>query len=171
MKKRGSPLESNSSTDDGMFKIGRLGKPNGLRGFLGFYVDEADLDHLAPGTPVTVENRSLTVREIRPGKKGPQIAFTEITDRDGAEALRGNWVELEDSPRLGDDQFWTTDLIGLEVLPGGGVVIGVEHGPAQDRLVIERDNAMFEVPFVAALVPVVDVESGFVQILEVEGLG
>ena len=170
MKKRGSPLGSNSSTEGGRFKIGRLGKPNGLQGFLGFYVDEADLDRLEPGTTVTVADRLLTVRATRPGKKGPQIAFSEITDRDGAEAVRGHWVELDDSPTLGEDQFWIEELIGLEVRPGGGEVVGIEHGPAQDRLVIQRNGTRFEVPFVEALVPVVDVASGFIQVDEVEGL-
>jgi 16S rRNA processing protein RimM len=46
----------------------------------------------------------------------------------------------------------------------------VDHGPSQDRLVIERSGTRFEVPFVDELVPVVDVAGGFVEVVEIEGL-
>jgi 16S rRNA processing protein RimM len=49
-------------------------------------------------------------------------------------------------------------------------VVAVNHGPAQDRLVIERDGVRFEVPFVDPLVPVVDVEAGYIETNEIEGL-
>ena len=41
--KRASTLASSSSTDPGRFVIGRLGRPHGLDGFLGIYVDEEDI--------------------------------------------------------------------------------------------------------------------------------
>jgi ribosomal 30S subunit maturation factor RimM len=46
----------------------------------------------------------------------------------------------------------------------------VDRGPAQDRLVVERQGRRFEVPFVKELVPVVDIEGGFVVVEEIEGL-
>jgi ribosomal 30S subunit maturation factor RimM len=56
------------------------------------------------------------------------------------------------------------------VTPGGGRVVDVVFGPAQDRLVVERDAIRFEVPFVEAFVPRVDLETGVVEIVEIEGL-
>ncbi|HEX9848264.1 MAG TPA: hypothetical protein VGB33_07585 [Acidimicrobiia bacterium] len=50
------------------------------------------------------------------------------------------------------------------------MVVDVEFGAAQDRLVIERGGVRFEVPFVADLVPVVDLDHGLVEIREIEGL-
>ena len=50
------------------------------------------------------------------------------------------------------------------------LVVEVVVGSAQDRLVIERDRGTFEVPFVDDLVPVVDVDGGFVEIVELPGL-
>jgi 16S rRNA processing protein RimM len=150
--------------------VGRLGKPNGLDGFLGLYVETEDLELLQPQAIVYVGDRPYTVRSVRRGKKGPQILFEEISDRVTAEGLRGQEVFTTGRRALGEGEFWPDQLVGLEVLPRGGSIVAVNHGPSQDRLVIERDGAHFEVPFVDALVPVVDVERGFVEIVEIEGL-
>ncbi|HJS71944.1 MAG TPA: ribosome maturation factor RimM [Acidimicrobiia bacterium] len=168
MRKRGSTLESNSSTDP--YRVGRLGKPNGLDGFLGLYADTEHLIHFAPGSVVSVDGDPHTVRELRHGKKGPQVAFEDVVDRPGAELLRGREVFVDERRTLGEGEFWPGDLVGLDVRPGGGTVVEVAHGAAQDRLVIERDGARFEVPFVGELVPVVDLDIGFVEVVEIEGL-
>lgn len=169
MRKRGSQLESNSSTDPG-FRVGRLGRPHGLDGFLGLYVDEADLEYFQPGSTVFVADRPLRVRAIRRADRGHHVAFEGVTDREAAEAIRSLDVHVPERRALGEEEYWPEDLVGLEVRPGGGSVVDVSHGPAQDRLVIERDGQRFEVPFVEALVPVVDVEGGFVEVVEIEGL-
>lgn len=150
--------------------IGRLGKPNGLEGFIGVYVEPEDLIHFEPGAVVNVENTAYTVRALRHGKKGPQVAFEEVIDRAGAESLRGSDVYVPEARELGEHEFWPSDLVGLEVKPGGGRVAGVAHGASQDRLVIEREGMSFEVPFVDELVPVVDLEEGYVEVDEIEGL-
>jgi ribosomal 30S subunit maturation factor RimM len=43
-------------------------------------------------------------------------------------------------------------------------------GTAQDRLVVSRDGSEFEVPFVVDLVPVVDLQAGYLEIVELPGL-
>lgn len=150
--------------------MGRLGKPNGLDGFIGIYVEDEDLVHLQPDSIVHVANEPYTVRAIRRGKKGHQVAFTGVDSRGGAEAIRGSDVFVAVRRQLSEGEYWPEDLIGLEVRPGGGVVAAVDHGQAQDRLVIERAGASFEVPFVDELVPVVDIAAGFIEVTEIEGL-
>jgi 16S rRNA processing protein RimM len=183
VRKRGSQLGSSSSTEGtpaegpiepepaaDRVKVGRLGRPNGLQGFIGLYVSDADLVYFEPGSSVHVGDGAYTVRAIRRGNKGPQIAFSGIDDRESAEAIRGNDVFATERRALVDDEFWHDDLIGLEVTPGGGRVVAVVPGPAQDRLVIERDGARFEVPFVDELVPSVDLAAGQIEVVEIEGL-
>ena len=169
-RKRGSTLESSSSTDRPGVSIGRLGKPNGLEGFLGLYTEPENLTYLDPPSLVLIDGRPYTVRAVRQGKKGPQVAFEEATDRPSAELLRGKEVFADERRPLEAGEYWPQELVGLQVRPGGGEVVEVTHGVAQDRLTIERQGMRFEVPFVEELVPIVDLEEGFVEVVEIEGL-
>ncbi|HEX6300756.1 MAG TPA: ribosome maturation factor RimM [Acidimicrobiia bacterium] len=150
--------------------IGRLGKPSGLGGFLGLYTEPENLAYVEPRSVVLIDDRPYTVRAVRQGKKGPQVAFEGVTDRPDAERLRGKDVFAAERRPLGASEFWPQDLVGLEVRPGGGEVVEVTHGVAQDRLTIQREGIRFEVPFVEELVPTVDLEEGFVEVVEIEGL-
>lgn len=117
-----------------------------------------------------VDDRKLSVRALRRGAKGHEVAFTDVVDREAAESIRGSEVFVAERRSLAEGEYWPDDLIGLDVRPGGGQVVDVVHGPAQDRLVVERDGRRFEVPFVDELVPVVDVDGGYVEVVEIEGL-
>ena len=150
--------------------MARLGKPNGLDGFIGLYAEPNDLTYFEPGSVVYVAGRPYEVRATRQGKKGPQVAFAGVVDREGAELIRGSDVFATERRQLHEREFWPDDLVGLDVRPGGGAIVGVIHGPAQDRIVVDRDGVVFEVPFVDDLVPVVDLEEGFVEVIEIEGL-
>lgn len=141
-----------------------------MGGFLGLYVDESELAHFQPGSVVYLEGRPHRVRALRRADRGHQVAFEEVTDRNGAETIRNLDVYVDARRDLGDEEFWPEDLIGLEVRPGGGTIADVTFGPTQDRLVIERAGTRFEVPFVEALVPVVDIDRGYVEVVEIEGL-
>jgi 16S rRNA processing protein RimM len=147
-----------------------LGRPHGLDGSLGLYIDPDDLVYVEAGATVFVFGNPYTVQAVRQGKKGPLVTFAEVSDRDTAETIRGSDVFATERRELAEGEFWPEDLIGLEVRPGGGVVAAVEHGVAQARLVVSRGDVRFEVPFVSDLVPVVDLAAGFVEVVEIPGL-
>jgi 16S rRNA processing protein RimM len=153
-----------------MTRVAHLGRSHGLEGFLGLYVDPDDLVHFQSGAIVEVDGRSFTVRQVRRGPRGHQVAFVEAPDRESAENIRNREVFVSAPRPLGEDEYRPSQLIGLEVRPGGGAVVGVVNAPAQDRLVIDRAGVIFEVPFVEALVPVVDLEGGYLELVEIEGL-
>lgn len=169
-RKKGSTLGSSSSTDRHRVLVGRLGRPHGLEGFLGLYTESENLPYFDPHSAVFVGDQPFTIRAFRQGKKGPQVAFEGVDDRPGADRLRGNDVFATRRRALEGEEFWPKDLIGLQVRPGGGEVVAVSQGAAQDRLVIERQDHRFEVPFVEELVPIVDLELGFVEVVEIDGL-
>ena len=151
-------------------RVGRLGRPVGLKGFIGLYVERENLVHFQEGATVAVGDDILTVVSMRRGKKGHEVRFSEIRDRNQADQLRGLDVTVAKRRTLEAGEFWPEDLRGLRVRPGGGEVVEVINGPTQDRLVIQRDDLRFEVPFVEALVPVVDLDAGYVDVVEIEGL-
>lgn len=131
---------------------------------------------IQPGGTVFIDDIPHVVRAIRRVDRGYQIAFEGIDDRETAEAVRGLDVAVTERRRLGEGEYWPEDLIGLAVVEADGRVVGVVAevvlGPGQDRLRIEREEGApaFEVPFVDALVPRVDLEAGEVEIDPIPGL-
>ena len=161
-----------------MVVVGRITRSHGVRGEVCVRIES---DH--PGrfeAPATFRtNREqvplLVLRGARPGPNGLIAEFAGITSIEAASRLVGAdlLIEEHERRRLEHDEFWPDQLIGLEVRVESeviGVVEDLIHGP-QDRLVIShRDGATSEVPFVAPLVPEVDLEGGWVSIEPPGGL-
>ncbi|HLM06625.1 MAG TPA: ribosome maturation factor RimM [Blastococcus sp.] len=166
--------------------VGRIGRPHGVRGEVTVEVRTDDPDQrFVPGAvfrtdpasrgPITVTGvhwHSGTLLLRLEGPDGKPIA-----DRDAAEAVRNTelLVEVADLPQLEDpDAYYDHQLVGLAArLPDGtalGEVAAVRH-EAQDLLVVRRAGAADAlIPFVAALVPTVDLDGGFVVVDPPEGL-
>jgi 16S rRNA processing protein RimM len=144
-----------------------------LDGFLGLYVEPDDLIHFEIGATVLVGGIPHVVRALRPADRGFQVAF-EGVDRAAADEIRGRDVTVDTRRSLAEGEYWPETLVGLEVRGQGGerlgAVVAVVAGVAQDRLVVESAGSRFEVPFVDDLVPVVDVDSGYVEIVDLPGL-
>lgn len=112
--------------------------------------------------------RSFTIRLTRPVTGGLGARLSGVATKEDADALRGAtlWVDREKLPSLPDDEFYHTDLIGLEVFDAGGAPIGrvraVQNFGAGDILEIfapgRRSTLML--PFTRAVVPTVDIKAG-----------
>lgn len=166
--------------------VARIGKPHGLHGEVTVQLHTADPERrLAVGAVIDTEAgsgsgvpRSLTVRSTRVHNGVWLVAFEEVPDRTGAESLRGTRLVVDGPAIAADDEedVWAeADLVGLRVVdPSGtelGEVAGLVVGAAQDRLVVRLpDGREAEVPFVAAIVPEVDVEGGRVVVDAPAGL-
>jgi len=124
---------------------------------------------------VYVADRRHVVRALRRGDRGFQVAFEGVGTREAADEIRGSVVSVDERRPLADDEFWPEELSGLSVFDESGEQVGVVErvvfGPGQDRLVIAIDDGVrFEVPFVAELVPVVDIGARRVEINVIPGL-
>jgi 16S rRNA processing protein RimM len=166
--------------------VGRVGKPHGLCGEVTVEVrtDEPDRRFAVDAT-LRADRPSgspapwaaLTVEATRWHQSTLLVRFAELGDRTAAESARGLLlhadVPADESPD-DPDEFYDHQLVGLaaEDLEGRrlGEVTAVLHG-AQDVLQIrtpDRRDAL--VPFVAALVPEVDVAGGRVVVADRPGL-
>ena len=104
---------------------------------------------------------TLTVEKLREDGKGGAIArFAQITDRNGAEALRGTLLTVPRSslPPLADGEYYHADLIGLPAVSTTGEDLGeciaVDNFGAGDVLEIRRpDGKTFMVPMRVEAVP------------------
>jgi len=167
--------------------VGRIGKPHGIRGHVTVDVrtDEPER-RFAPGSVLRAEPptgssyavRSLTVEGARYHQQVLLVTFEEIADRNDAEAARGTMLYAEipaDETPEDPDEYYDHQLIGLVACDEEGRELGtvssLVHGGAQDLLTIrtpDRRDAL--VPFVKALVPVVDLDAGRVVIADRPGL-
>jgi len=175
-----SRLSSSTSTPgSGAIKVGYVRRAHGIKGAVIVRVLGDMPEQFAAGATLTTDNSEhpeLTVQSEQPHKEGLLVVFDGITDRNAAEDLRGvSFLIRPDQRRdLDEDEFWPDHLIGLEAAdPEGrriGGVVDVITGAAQDRLVVEIGEGSFEVPFVAAIVTDVDLETGVVVIDAPDGL-
>jgi 16S rRNA processing protein RimM len=99
------------------------------------------------------------------------VSFEGINNRTEAEQLKGKklMVARERLPNLSEDTFYHTDLIGLLVksLKGKdlGIIQRIYNFGAGDILEIKTpENKLEMIPFTQAMVPVVDIQQGFVSL-------
>lgn len=124
-------------------------------------------DVVAYGPVFDRDGRQLFALDIKgPAKGGVIVKADGITDRNAAEALRGTQLFIPRSalPDPDDDEFYYSDLEGLDVFHEDGVRIGVvkrvvNHG-AGDLLEFADDQKKLHLlPFDKASVPVIDIEN------------
>jgi 16S rRNA processing protein RimM len=171
--------------------VGRIGRPHGVKGEVTVelrtdeperrFADGAVLVTETPqgGTPHGPGRPTrLTVKATRWHQSRLLVTFEESTDRDQAEAIRGLLlvasVDLDEVPE-DPDEYYDHQLLGLQVLTTGGEVVGelteVIHGSAQDLLSVRTpDGREVLVPFVAQLVPEVDVPGRRILVEDRPGL-
>ncbi len=158
--------------------IGRIGRAHGIRGELNVQIrTDEPARRFAPGSPIICGDRTLTVEASRHHSGRLLVAFREVPDRTAAEQLHGAVLEADIDPSQSPDdpdELYDHQLVGLHVRAADETVVGmvtrVMHGPGQDALVIDAGAHEVLVPFVAALVPVVDVDAGYLQLNDVPGL-
>jgi 16S rRNA processing protein RimM len=167
--------------------VGRIGRPHGIRGEVTVevrtdeperrFADGAALRAVPPsGSAFGLS--ALTVARTRWHQTRLLVTFEELPDRTAAEAARGVLLHADvpaDATPDDPDEFYDHQLIGLAAEDTVGTplgeVTGVVHGGAQDLLVVttpEGREAL--VPFVAALVPEVDLAGRRVVVDDRPGL-
>lgn len=159
--------------------VGVIGRAHGVRGDVSIEVrtDEPERRFAAGAVLRDGTGRRFTVARAKLVSGRLVVSFTEVTDRNLAEELRGTELLADvaaDEMPSGDDEFFDRQLVGLVVLDAAGrragTITEVLHPGAQDLLVIDVDGSERLVPFVEALVPVVDLAAGHVQLADVGGL-
>ena len=163
--------------------VARVSKAHGLKGEVAL-----DLRTDDPETRLAIGERLVTV----PADAGPLtvtgsrehqgrwlVTFAEITGRTAAEQLRGTELVVEADVSDDEDAWYPHELEGLRAELVDGTVVGkivtLEHQPAHDVLLIdevlsEGGTVRTIVPFVMAIVPVVDVAGGRVVLTPPGGL-
>jgi 16S rRNA processing protein RimM len=144
-------------SDPDLVPVGRVGRPHGLDG--SFFVEGPSerKDTFAVGATVQGEGEAAKVVAFKRGSGARPVIRLDRRPARGATLA----VPRSTLPALGEDEYYTFQLVGLAVEEEGGRLLGrvadVVDYPAND--VLELDTGMF-LPLVEACVRQVDVEGG-----------
>jgi 16S rRNA processing protein RimM len=162
--------------------VGRIVRAHGVHGEVAVQVRTDDPDRrLAVGARLATdpsERGPLQVTAARWHSGRMLMRFAGLADRAGAEALRGTMlvVDVDETERPDDpDEFYDHQLVGLRAITTDGAALGVVcdvlHLPGQNLLAITRTGGSeVLVPFVAALIPDVDLARRTVTVQPPPGL-
>ena len=160
--------------------VGRVGKAHGILGEATIEV-RTDLaeERFAIGAVLdTDSNGQLTVSTARVHNGILILGFEGVSDRNSIEALRNELLYADvdiNAPAEDEDDYHVLQLIGCQahLIDGDlfGEVSDVLNLPGQDVLVIKVDGAEVLIPFVRALVPVVDITARRLTVIPPEIAG
>ncbi|HZG37770.1 MAG TPA: ribosome maturation factor RimM [Nodosilinea sp.] len=176
-------------------EIGRIVAPQGVKGEVRVYPSSDFPERfLEPGQRWLKRPRSLTPEPVElvrgryvDGKGLYVVQLAGVDSREGAEALRDAVlvVSVGDRPSLDADEFYVADLVGLRVIvQATGTAIGTVtdiFAAGNDLLEVTYDAPKAEnlppakpqtvlIPFVTAIVPVVNLAQGYLEITPPAGL-
>ena len=127
---------------------------HGIKGELRLKLFTDSAESLARHSHLFVGGRELVLRDVKDGGKTAIARFEGISDRSGAEALRGQLVEIDRDklPPLEEGEYYHADMVGLPCVDEDGnsvgTVVAIENFGAGDLLEVERpDGKRALIPF------------------------
>lgn len=161
---------------ESLVAVGRVTRSHGIRGELRVlpYSDSVEslcgYDRLYFRTP-DADDQIIEIISARPHKKNiVLLKLTGFHTRDSAETLVGAEVCVQQSwmPALDEDEYYWSDLIGMEVKDEQGSFLGkvkqIMTTASDDLLVIDHLNQEILIPFRQEIVTNVDIESGVIHL-------
>ncbi len=179
-------MKNRSENDnDYSFPVGKIVGFHGLKGEVkirpetnnpGLLFDIESVE-IVPDTE-GVPRFSADVATIRFDKRILFVSFEGYPDRTSVEHLfnASVYTSRDQLNELDEDEWWVDDLIGLEVYTTEGRLIGTVSGvmgAASELLEVakagQKDQTCL-VPFVSALVPLVDTKAKRIEVVDLPGL-
>ncbi len=114
-----------------LVKIATLKKPYGIKGWLWVFSETDERDSIFEMQPWWMKTatgfKPITVKDWRVQGQGLVACFHEIADRNVAETMNGTtiWVSKDSFPKLEEDEYYWSDLIGLTVINEQGENLGI----------------------------------------------
>lgn len=160
--------------------VGAIAGAYGVNGEVRLKSFTAEPTAMADYGPLSSEDgqKEFSITLTRPIKNGFAGRVSGVKTKEQADALKGVklFVDRSKLPDLPDDEYYHSDLIGVEVFDTGGELLGrvkavMNHGAA-DLLEIHGPGLKTTVllPFTLEVVPTVDLKAGKIVADPPEGL-
>lgn len=159
--------------------VGVITGAQGVRGAVRIKSFTVVPEDVAAYGPVADEkgHREFTLRSVGRAKGVVIATIAGVTDRDGAERLKGVrlYVARDRLPAPGKEEYYHADLIGLAAVLQDGTPLGQvravhEYGAGDSIEVLRESGATVMVPFTRAAVPEIDLTAGRLVIKPPDGL-
>lgn len=160
----------------GYVAVGRVLAAWGLRGEVKVHPLTDRPDYFSPGRSLSLAGRPHTVEASRWRRGLLYLKLSGIDDREAAQALRGEYLELPESELapLGEGEYYRYQLIGLAVESSEGLPLGrvasILSTPSNDVFVVQGDLGEVLIPAVDEIVKEVDLAGGRIVVEVVPGV-
>ncbi len=167
-----------------LLSVGQITSTHGLKGEVKVFPTTNDpeerfkeLKEVILKTPR--ESIKVKIRSVRFSKNLALLRFEGIDGIDAVEKYKGAYVCVprDSAQKLGPDEYYEADLIGMEVFTEEGISLGiltkVLHTGANDVYEVENEPQSKKsvlIPAIKECVKEVDVENGVMKIHVMEGL-
>lgn len=140
--------------------VGKIVKPQGLKGELKIYPQDTNLDIYKNIKNVYIENDINSVKILH---KSLRMGFVYlllqgISNRDIAEKYRNKKVYVDDSEIvLSENTYYTDKLLNMEVVDTTGKYVGIivdieSYGAADVLTILQEDKREYKIPFLTSIV-------------------
>lgn len=159
---------SSPSAADNRIVIGKLGAPHGIRGELRVIPLTDFPERFENLKQVYVEDALLDIESVKYHKQFVIIKFKQCPVREEAARLTGRliYIDKKDAVPLEEGEYYTFDIIGLEVFDVDGNTLGnvtevLKTGSNDVYVVSQKGQAkQLLVPALKAVVREIDIEKG-----------
>jgi len=167
---------------DDRIALGVIRRAHGVRGEASVEPWTDSIDRFAEvGSVTLVSPNEKTTREVRIESARPHgdralIKFATIETPEDLAALRDWTIEIpaSEAKKLGEDEYFLHDLVGLTLVDASGaekgVVTDVYEGGGGMLLAVRRGRRRFEVPFAADICTSIDLEAKRIVVALPEGI-
>ena len=171
-------MSKQASEPKGKICIAQIGAAHGVRGEVRIKLFSDDPKSLTQYGALSNADgsRTFAIETSRLSKTVYVCRIKGLRDRNEAEALNGVklYIDRDQLPELDEEEFYHSDLIGLEArLEDGtqlGSIVGIPDFGAGDLLdIAPKKGKGFYLPFTLAVVPHVNVSEGYVTVVPPEG--
>jgi len=163
------------NSEDRLILVGQIGGAFGVKGEVRISAYTADPMALLGYSPLLGADGKpvLTLMSARPDKAGVVAKVKEIVTKEEADARRGQklFVTRDALPEPEEDEFYLTDLVGLEARDPSDVVVGkvksVQNFGASDMLEIApaEGGPTWYLPVTRAAAPALHIGEGWLRIV------
>ncbi len=159
--------------------LGKTGKPFKFNGYIQFFPYNND-------TKVSLDNKNVylgedtnnikkyVIQNYNKDRKTLKIKGVNTRELAVAFSKKKLFIKREDLPKISRDSYYLVDLIGCEVFEENKLKVGVVHDvlnlPANEVLVVKKENKEYLIPLIDDVVKFIDINNKIIKIVILPGL-